>query len=394
MRSAAPLEGTRILDLSWHGPGHAATWLLAELGAEVIAVEPPGGDPFLRRFPPLVDGISVVHLHHGRGKRSFTVNLRDPRGRDAFLSLADTADAVVDGMRPGVAEDLGIGYETIRARNARITYCSVSGFGSGGPLETVAGHDLNYVTQAGMFAMSRSGERPRPLPLQAADYLGSALAALGVLAGIENARRTGEGVFVEASLLDAALFALGAPLAMHLMGSMEPGPDCLPVYGTMACYDTYRCADGRYVSVAAVEPEFFARLCELLGLEDCATAQLDPRRQDEIRSRIEEAFAKRTRDEWLDLFDGEDVCVAPVLSIPESAAHPHVRARQGIATVVHPNGRAVEAVASPLKIKGLDRGGPSRVPEPGQDTASLLEEIGMSQTEIETLVTEGVITVA
>ena len=339
-----PLDGFRILELSWLGPGCVTTWLLADLGAEVVKVEPPDGSDNVRSFAPFVDGEAVSHLVVDRGKKSLAVNLRDQRGRDAFLAVANTADAIVEGFRPGVADRLGIGYDQLRTSNPKITYCSVSGFGAGGPLERVAAHDLNYVARTGMLAM-QPPDVLSPLPLQAADYLGAALAAYGVTAGLLQAARTGVGIEVEASLFDGALYSLMLPLAMQLMLGLQPVGGTHMLVGGLACYGVYQCRDGALLTVATLEHKFWQRFCAVAGMaEEAGLNHHDPALQPRLRQRIAEVLASRDRDDWLAAFEGEDVCVAPVL-----------------------------------------------VPAVGEHTAALLTEAGLSTTDVERLAHDGVV---
>ena len=386
-----PLHGVRVLDLSWLGPGCVTTWLLAELGADVIKVEPPDGSDNVRNFPPMMEGESIGHLAVDRKKRSFAVNLREEDGRDAFRAVAATADAIVEGFRPGVAERLGIGYDDLASRNASLVYCSVTGFGSGGPLEHVAAHDLNYVAQSGMLSLKSEPVLP---PLQPADYLGASLAAFAVSSGIVRARASGEGMQVESSLFDGATYALVLPFAQRLALGIAPGAGEHILTGGLAAYDIYRCRDGRYLSLAALERKFWKRFCELAGLDQEADVNHhDPSLQDGLRKRIAEVLAARDRDEWLALFDGEDVCVAPVLALGEAVDHPHVRERGGVTTVRHPSLGEVEVPAGPLKIRGHEDATPAEVPQVGDATAALLLEGGVDEQVINDLAERQIIRV-
>jgi len=257
--TARPLQGDRPLGrrpdpgpvLDRGGPC-IATWLLADLGAEVIKVEPPDGSDNLRTLAPKVEGAGINHLVFDRHKRSLAVNLRTDEGREAYRAVAATSDAVIEGMRTGVADRLGIGYPALRDLNPALTYVTLPGYGSGGPLSTVAGHDLNFDALAGVLSMTWPGPIGAP-PVQAGDYFGATLAALGVVSGVLQARATGQGSAIESSLFDGAMFSMAIPHARALAMGGEVTPDSYPLVGELACYGSYECADGRYLAVGALE---------------------------------------------------------------------------------------------------------------------------------------------
>lgn len=384
---AGPLTGVRVLDLSWVGPGSVATWLLADLGAEVVKVEPVDGSDVLRTLGPFVGGRSVAHLALDRRKQSLAVDVRESRGRRALLAVARGADAAVVGFRPGVAERLGVGAEQLRAASPRITYCAMTGFGTGGPLATVAAHDVNYMARSGALALA---DVPAPLPVQVADYLGAAVAALGVVSGVLQARATGRGADLEAGLFDAALFAVMLPLAQRLLVGAEPTPGGTMLTGGLAAYGVYACRDGGLLTVGALEPKFWRRFCAVTGLGDEAeTDHHDPAVQDGLRSAIAEALATRDRDDWLRAFDGEDACVAPVLGLGEALEQPQVRERDAL----EPLATGGAAPAGPLRVARHEGRLPAAAPEHGEHTAALLRRAGLSDDEIAALAADGVVAV-
>lgn len=385
MSVGGPLSGCRILDLSWLGVGCIATWLLAELGADVVKVEPPDGSDNLRTLPPHVDGAGINHLVFDRYKRSLAVNLRTEEGREAYLAVARTADAVVEGMRTGVADRLGIGYAAMKEINPAITYVTLPGYGSGGPLSTVAGHDINFDALAGVLSMTWPGPVGAP-PVQAGDYFGASLAALAVVSGILQGRNGGEGAAIESSLFDGAMFSMAIPHARALAMGGEVTPDAYPLVGELACYGSYECADGRHLAVGALEPHFWAKFCELAGVDD-GGHQYTPGKQEELREKVAAVVRTRTRDEWVEHFGSEDACVSPVLSIAEAVRNPHSVARGGIGKVQHPNGSVVEVPVGPLRVG--ERPEVAQLPAVGAGTREMLLEAGLSTERIDELVATG-----
>ncbi|AMO63868.1 alpha-methylacyl-CoA racemase [Mycolicibacterium phlei] len=385
-----PLNGIRILDVSWVGVGCIATWLLADLGAEVIKIEPVNGSDNLRTLAPHVDGVGINHLVFDRYKKSLPLDLRTEAGREAFRAVADTADAVIEGMRTGVADRLEIGASALRARNPRLTYITLPGYGSGGPLSSVAGHDINFDAVAGLLSLTWPGPAGPPM-VQASDYFGATLAALATITGVLQARQSGEGLAAESSLFDGALFSMVIPQAQRLMLGVDFGPTVHPLIGMWACYSVYECADGKSVAVGALEPHFWKRFCEVTGLDDQG-AQYDPKRQDWLREQIANLMRTRTRDEWVEVFGTEDVCASPVLTIAEALDHPHVRARGNITKVSHPSGAVLEAPAGPLRFDSPSAAAePAQVPHLGEGARELLAEVGYTDERIDQLIDEGAV---
>jgi alpha-methylacyl-CoA racemase len=386
------LDDIRVLDLSWHGPGSIATWLLVELGADVVKIEPPDGSDFVRSFGPRVDGTTVAQMAFDRGKRSLAIDLRTPEGAAAVRALAMTCHAVVDGFRPGVAARLGIGSDTLRAANPAITYCRVTGFGTAGSDAARAGHDLNYVAETGMLSLLPARRDPAPLPAQVADYIAAPMAALAVVAGVLGARSTGVGRDIETSLFDSAVFAAVLPLSEALMNAGRRQEAGHMLAGGLACYDTYRCADGRWLTVAALEHHFWGRLVELMGAPAwCAADQFVPTRQEAIRGEMATRFVGRSLDEWMAVLENEDVCVSPVLDLDE-AMQRHLAASTGrVSDVPLPaTKRPVQTLCSPLLV-AHERAPSIGPPLLGEHSRTLLVEAGMSDAEVSALIAGGVV---
>lgn len=386
---AGPLAGVRVLDLSWIGVGCITTWLLAELGADVWKIEPVDGSDNARTMEPLVRGVGVNHLVFDRGKKSLPVNLRLPEGRDVYLAVAKTVDVVVEGMRPGVADRLGVGAKALQELHPAVSYVTLPGYGSGGPLAATAGHDLNYAAMAGVLEMARQ-DTPTPAPVQVADWLAASLAALAAVSGVYQAGRTRNGLVAESSLFDGAMFSLVVAQAQALMLGIDVSARTSMLGGELACYAVYSCADGEPLAVAALEERFWRRFCGLTGIDD-EGAQHDRSRQDRLRATVAEVLATRSRAEWLALFGDEDVCVSPVLSVAEGLRHPHVRERAGVVRMRHPDGSVVDAPAAPLRLAPQNAAGIASTPGLGEGARELLGSAGLTTAEIDGLHAAGVV---
>jgi crotonobetainyl-CoA:carnitine CoA-transferase CaiB-like acyl-CoA transferase len=355
-----PLAGLRMLDLTRLLPGAYATGLLGDLGAEVIKVEQPGtGDP-MRAMGPRLHGTSAFSWVTDRNKRSIALNLRDARGVDAFLRLAERADAVLEGFRPGVADRLGVGYEAVRAVNPRLVYCSISGYGADGPLVREAGHDVNYLGRAGVLSVS--GAIPG---VQVADLAGGALMALtGLLAALLHAARTGEGDHVDVSMTDGSFSLLAMSLGAYFADGRVPGAGTELLNGGVPCYGVYECADGRALTVGALERPFWEALCDGVGRLDLIDTQFDP----DARETWRRLWRTRARDEWLARLAGRDACVGPVNDLAEAVRDPQL---------VHRGMVRDDQVGTPLRLR--ERPPSLRTPAPalGESTRALLAEVGL-----------------
>jgi alpha-methylacyl-CoA racemase len=367
---SGPLEGVRVLDLTRLLPGAYATGILGDLGAEVIKVEQPGGGDPMRSYPPRLHGTSAFSWVTDRNKRSIVLNLRDPRGAEAFLALARRADVVIEGFRPGVADRLGVGYDAVREVNPRIVYCSISGYGAAGPLMREAGHDINYLGRAGVLSVSDglSG-------VQIADLAGGSLMALtGLLAALVHAQRTGEGDYVDIAMTDGAFSLLAVSLGQFFADGRVPAAGTELLNGGFPCYGIYECADGRRITVGALERPFWEALCAGAGRMDLLDTQFSP----EARATWREVFRARTRDEWLSVYAGRDACVGPVNDLAEAVREPQL---------VHRGMVREQQVGPPVKLRGRPASVRSDAPALGESTRALLEEAGL---DAEALISDGV----
>ncbi|MEU5312347.1 CaiB/BaiF CoA-transferase family protein [Streptomyces sp. NPDC021562] len=316
-----PLAGVRVVELAGIGPGPFAAMLLADLGADVVRVDRPGG-------PGLA--IDPAYDVTNRNKRSVLVDLKSPDGPARVLGLAARADILVEGYRPGVAERLGVGPADCHARNPRLVYGRMTGWGQEGPLAHRAGHDIAYIALTGTLGMIGRPDEPPAVPANLlGDYAGGALyLVVGVLAALHHARATGTGQVVDAAIVDGTAHLSAMIHGMLAAGGWQDRRAANLLDGGCPYYGTYETADGRYMAVGALEPQFYAEFLGLLGgLEDLADARKDWTRWDELRERVAARFKARTRDEWTAVFEGSDACVAPVLSLGEAPRHPHLAAR-------------------------------------------------------------------
>jgi crotonobetainyl-CoA:carnitine CoA-transferase CaiB-like acyl-CoA transferase len=376
---SGPLEGLRVLDLTRLLPGGYGTLLLADLGADVIKVEEPGRGDYIRSMAPLVEGESAIHRALNRGKRSITLDLKVGQGVEALRRLARGADAVLESFRPGVLDRIGVGYEALAAENPRLVYTAITGYGQDGPYRDRAGHDINYIGYAGLLHAAGPPDGIQVLPpVQVGDLAGGMAAALGTVACLLEARATGEGRFVDASMLDVAFSWLGVMMGWTL-GTGEPPPrGGMPLGGGLACYRPYRTKDGRFLVVGALEPKFWWALCEGLGVPDLVERQSGgPEEQEEVAARLQAIFETRTREEWMDRLAHLDACVGPVNDILEAMADPHVRHRELVAEV---EGERV-GPGPALRIAGHE---PEirRAPGLGEHTHEILAEAGLSEAQI------------
>lgn len=381
-----PLSGVRVLDLTRHLPGPLASLHLAMLGAEVVKVEAPQGDEARAfRF-----GALSLHDLVGRGKRSLRLDLKQPAGRDALLRLARDADVLIEGFRPGVAQRLGIGYEALRAVNARLVYCSITGYGQHGPLAQRPGHDLNYIAHAGVLDQTGAVGGPPAVPnLQIGDLLGGAAPALvGVLAALLRARISGTGAQVDVSMTDAVLaqsvFALLEACGEGRASARGAGI----VSGGLACYAIYASADGRHLTVAALERKFWDTLCDALGCPELKPQHLATGdAAATVRARLAAIFVTQPLAYWRARLEPLECCVAALLRPDECLTEPHFAARASVRT----DADGAPALGAPFHLDGSPLALPPPAPALGADSETLLLEAGYAPEEIAALRAQGVI---
>lgn len=372
-----PLGGIRVIEMAGLGPAPFAGMILADMGAEVIRVDRAGARP----SPGYVDLLA-------RGRRSVALDLKQERGRDLALALVATADVLLEGFRPGVMERLGLGPEVCAERNPRLVYGRMTGWGQHGAYAADPGHDINYIALAGALEpIGRAGDRPLPPLNLVGDFGGGGmLLAFGVAAALVERSASGCGQVVDAAMVDGAALLMSMNWGMLQSGMVGPrGTNMLDTGAPF--YEVYECADGGYVSIGAIEPQFYRRLCELLGLDPVAWSEQGDRVQwPRRKAELTELFRRKTRDEWCAILEHQEVCFAPVLTMKEAATHPHNAERGTFVTA--------DGVVQPAPAPRFSRTPPAlggAATEPGADTLSVVRELGLPDAEIDGLLATGVI---
>lgn len=372
---SGPLQGVKVIEIAGIGPGPYAAMMLADMGAEVVRVDRAAavtGD-FSR------DNLEILN----RGRRSIGVNLKDPGGVETVMRLVDQADALIEGFRPGVAERLNIGPDACLARNPKLVYGRMTGWGQSGPMAQASGHDINYIALAGALGhLGRAGEKPTPPINLVADFGGGGmLMAFGIACALIESARSGKGQVIDAAMVDGSASLMTMTWGLRARGVWgERGTNVLDSGAPF--YDTYETADAAFISIGSLEPQFYAELVERLGLVDDVdlARQMDPTTWPEMRERLTTLFKTKTRDEWCELLEGTDVCFAPVLTMDETIGHPHIQARE---TIVNEFGLDQPAPAPRFsRTPGEIQGPPAW---PGQHTDEVLGEWGFAADEIAVL---------
>ena len=365
-----PLRGVKVVEIASIGPGPFAVMMLADMGADVIRLERAGEGAGLGSG-------SWNYLH--RGRPSVACDLKTAAGRDLTLRLCEQADALIEGFRPGVMERLGLGPDDVAARNERLVYGRMTGYGQEGPMSAVAGHDINYISLSGALgAIAREGERPLfPLNLVGDFGGGGMLLALGVLAAVIEARRSGCGQVVDASMVEGASVMMTLIHAMREIGMWSDTPGTNLLDSGAHFYEVYECSDGGFIAVGALEPQFYAKLLELLELDPAEFPQMDRSRWPELKERFAAAFRTKTRDQWAAILEPAEACVTPVLGIGEAPSHHHNAARGSFVDV---GGRLQPGPAPRFSRMVADI--PTAPAEPGADTEEALAAWGFEVDEI------------
>ncbi len=382
MNNDGALSGIKVLDLSRLLPGPYCSMILADHGAEVIAVED-------RRF--MADGLFLNNIN--RNKQHMTLNLKTKEGMEIFFRLAKEADVVLEGFRPGVVDKLGVGYDAVCKVNPGIIYCSITGFGQNGPFRERVGHDVNYLSFAGVLDLIGEDKRPPSIPgVQIADIAGGGMnAAIGILLALFARQRTGKGQYVDISMTDGMVSLLPAAHFFQQLTGKAPARGNAFLSHRYACYNTYETADGRYLSIGAVENRFWKQLCEHLGAPEYSALQYDEARRREIIDFMRETFKKKTLDEWDRELGDRDICWGRVQNLDEVLHAPLFREREMVLEVKDKAGNDALTIGVPVKLS--DTPGSVRTPPDafGESTSGILQDLGYSKEEIEIFSDKGVI---
>jgi crotonobetainyl-CoA:carnitine CoA-transferase CaiB-like acyl-CoA transferase len=378
---AGALDGIRVLDLSRLAPGPYCSMLLADMGADVLLVEPvpKSGEP--------PDERSAAYFALGRNKRSICLDLKQPEGVAIFRALARRADVLLEGFRPGVMARLGLDHTALAAENQRLVYCSLSGFGQTGPYAQMAGHDLDYLAIGGALGMIGRPGTPPAIPMNLiADYAaGGLMAAFAIVAALLAREKSGFGQHIDVAMSDGVLSLLTKLAGQYFERGTVPQPGAHRINGANPDYDVYLCSDGGYLAVGPLEPHLFQNLCRALDLPELASAQSDSARSAEIRAAFERRFREHPRDEWFQRLREADACAAPVYRLDEALDDPHHLAREMVTSFQHPRlgeirqiGVAPKLSLTPGKIRSV-------APVAGAHTDAVLAEIGFGTEEIAAL---------
>lgn len=388
------LTGLKVLDFSTLLPGPFATMMLADMGADVLKVESPNRVDLTKFLPPMDGDVSAAFGHLNRSKRSLALDLKHEEAKEVVYQLVQEYDIVVEQFRPGVMDRLGIGYEKLKQINPKVIFCSITGYGQSGPLRDKAGHDINYLSLAGAASYSsRKNHAPIPAGIQVADLAGGSLPAIiGILAAVYHREQTGEGQYIDLSITDA-VFALNAVYGSgYLVGGVEPEAESLLLNGGNF-YDYYETEDHRFFSVGSLEPQFQARLCELIGdpqLINLSSSQR-PDDQQAFKRILTESFKLKTFEEWLTLLgDDFDGCVEPVLKFSESVNHPQIKARNLVVSVPKGHSGSQKQIAFPIKFSTQPAEYRFAGVQTGTHSKEILKEAGFDSETIEKLADKGI----
>ncbi len=379
-----PLQGYRVIEIAGIGPGPFAAMLLADMGAEVIRVERAGA--VRGPAPDTPHGDLLL-----RGRRNVAIDLKHPDGVATLLDLVGSADALIEGFRPGVMERLGVGPAACHERNPKLVFGRMTGWGQDGPYAQAAGHDINYISLAGALAhFGRAGEPPVPPLNMVGDFGGGGMfLAFGVVCALLEAQRSGQGQVVDTAMVDGSAVLMTMFWAFKSMGVFDENARGTNLLDTGAhFYDVYRCSDGKFISLGSIEPQFYAELLRLTGLDDDAefAQQMDPSGWTHLKARLTEVFAQRTQAEWCETMEMTDVCFAPILTMSEAAQHPHNVERQ---TFVE-----IDGVVQPAPAPRFSRTTPEIERPPayaGAHTRDVLTDWGLTTERVDELLASGAV---
>lgn len=374
-----PLDGIRVLDLTRLLPGPYTSLMLADFGADVIKIEDPKVGDYARWGEPKINNHNAMFHSLNRNKRSITLDLKSEDGKAIFLDLVKTADVLIESFRPGVMERLNLGYEFLKGYNRKLIYCAITGYGQTGPLRDIPGHDINFLSYSGVLDLQKDSKGyPVSSPVQIGDIGGGALmATIGILTAIIEANKSGDGQFIDISMLDGTISWMQTTLPNYLATNELQVNGELLLSGGMACYEIYETKDKRFLSVGALEPKFWLNFCKVIGKDELTTQLNAPfEQQKQMKMEIQSVIEKKTLQEWVALFEDVDACVSPVLTIAEMVEHPQVKQRQMIEELEDTNSSIFRQIANPIKLSRTPASTYRNPPALGEHNSELLKEIG------------------
>jgi crotonobetainyl-CoA:carnitine CoA-transferase CaiB-like acyl-CoA transferase len=386
------LEGVKVLDLTRLLPGSFTSLMLADYGAEVIMVEHPAGEPG-RHIGPFIKGLSARHLLLNRNKKSITLDLKKARGRELLIELAKKADVLIENFRPGYMDGLGLGYSRLKEINPTLIYCSLTGYGQTGPDRDKPGHDINYISNTGILGLTSTSGESLPLPgVQIADLGGGSLmAVMGILVALAARVNTNRGQYVDVSMTDGITSWLPLVFNEYMVSGKVPKPGEHTYTGSLACYNSYRTKDKKYLTLGALEPKFWGAFCIWIGLEEFIPLQKNPSHQSRMIACLQERFSTRTLAEWMTAAADWELCLTPVRTLDEAFLDPRVIAREMIFEVDHPVSGKIKQLGFPVKLSLTPAKYKKGAPLLGEHNGEVFGSIGLDPDHLETLRAEGVI---
>lgn len=388
------LDGFRVLELSAVLPGSLCTQMLADLGAEVIKIESPAGGSTHRSVSPLVKKTGIFFHMLNRNKKSVTLDVKNPRGREILLQMVERADVFVENTRPGNIEKIGLGYEGLARINPRIVYCSITGFGQDGPCRDIPAHDINFLALSGILDLiGEKGRTPAIPDIQIAGAGAGAMnATMGILSALLRRERTGKGQYIDAAILDGLVPFMSISMGRFMHNGEQPPRGESFAGGGYAAWNVYRTKDGRYISLGCWEKKYWENFCRAINREDLAGEQhTPPPRQDEIVGEIRAIFLEKTRDEWIEALNPSKICYAPVNSLEEALEHPQIRHRGLWFKEKHPEDGEIPQPRFPLKFNEDQPGWRTPPPGLGEHNREILGGLGIGESVLRKLKADGII---
>ena len=384
-----PLDGLRVLDFTHLLPGQICAGILSDLGAEILHVDAPNKKSLAHHLPPIVEGESLYFWVLHKRKSSLVVDLKAEKGKDVVRRLAGDADIILENFRPGVMSRLKLGYEDVKVINERVIYCSISGYGQDSPQRHKAAHDLNLVAESGLLNLNRrKGERPVLPSIPISDYMSGMLAVISILSALYQRSQSLKGQYLDISMLDSALSSLNILTSMSIYTEKEPEEGGFAYPRELPTYNVYECKDGRYLAVASLEPDFYREFLSIIERLDILEKGLDDRT---LTEELASTIARRTLQQWRDLFAGSNCCVSPVNTISEALAHYPLDARGMLHRLEHPTLGSVPQVTFPVSAALRDQKRKSFSVEESDRSFSRLLESGFSENEIRSMRDSGII---